>query len=60
MINIPENPKKKWFNIIDDVKRNEWVTIQGCYYLNNFSDPISKNDASNASEVGFGCCVYIE
>ena len=61
--NIPENLEKKWFNIIDDVKQNERVIIQRCYYLHDVSDPIAKNEIhgfSDASEVAYGCCVYIK
>ena len=61
--NIPENLKKKWFNIIGDVEQNERVIIQRCYYLHDVSDPIAKNEIhgfSDASEVAYGCCVYIK
>ena len=61
--NIPQNLGRKWFNIIDDVKRNETVIIQECYYLHDVSDPIAKNEIhgfSDASEVAYGCSVYIK
>ena len=61
--NIPENLEKKWFNIIDDVKQNERVNIQRCYYLHDVGDPIAKNEIhgfSDASEVVYRCCVYIK
>ena len=60
--NIPENLKKKWFNIIGDVEQNERVIIQR-YYLHDVSDPIAKNEIhgfSDASEVACGCCGYIK
>ena len=61
--NIPENLEKKWFNIIDNVKQNERVIIQQCYCLHGVSDPVAKNEIhgfSDASEVAYGCCVYIK
>ena len=60
---IPDNLKKKWFNIIDNVKQNEKVVIHRCYYLHDFNDPIVKNEIhgfSDASEVAYGCCIYIK
>ena len=44
------------------MKQNERVIIQRCYYLHDVSDPIVKNEIhgfSDASEVAYGCCVYI-
>ena len=44
------------------MKQNERVIIQRCYYLHDVSDPIAKNEThgfSDASEVAYGCCVYI-
>ena len=45
------------------MKRNETVIIQECYYLHDVSDPIAKNEIhgfSDASEVAYGCSVYIK
>ena len=61
--NIPGNLEKKRFNVIDDVKSNERVSILRCYYLHDVSDPLEKNEIhgfSNASEVSYGCYVYIK
>ena len=60
---ISDNLKKKWFNIIDNVKQNEKVVIHRCYYLHDFNDPIVKKEIhgfSDASEVVYGCCIYIK
>ena len=43
--------------IIDDVKQNERIIIQRCYYPHVICDPVVKNEIhgfSDASEVAYG------
>ena len=55
--------KEKWIKIIHGMKRMENIVIARCYCITEINDPIINIELhgfSDASQVAYGCCVYLK